>query len=90
MFRLKVNMSTVSNDHGLYTFECPQCGGVVQVDQINCQIFRHGVYKASNTPIPPHSTRVVCDSLLASGVIWGCGRPFLFDGRVATATDQYN
>lgn len=63
--------------------ECPHCQGIVQVNHsdINCQIFRHAVYKHNQQPIHPHMSKQACDLLHQTGRIYGCGRPFRFDGR---------
>jgi hypothetical protein len=55
---------------------CPHCGEAVLISQINCQIFRHGAYKANNEQIPPHTSKVECDRLAEGGLIYGCGKPF--------------
>lgn len=75
----------------MHLFECPHCGGLIQVSQleINCGVFRHAIVKATMTQIPPHSSKEVCENLIAAGV-YGCGKPFLFDGKQVAGTDQYN
>lgn len=75
-----------------YTFLCPHCQSLIQVlkSQINCKIFRHGAYKKNGQPIPPHSSKEQCESFLKSGNVYGCCRPFLFDGNKVTKTDEYN
>jgi len=73
-----------------YDIACPHCGGPVQVprDGINCQIFRHGVYKTNpGLAIPPHAPKAECDRLVAEGLIYGCGRPFRFDGATVAVCD---
>lgn len=57
-------------------YECPHCGGIVIIEQINCGIFRHGTYK-NGTQIPPHMPREECERIKDD--IWGCGRPFRFN-----------
>jgi hypothetical protein len=53
--------------------ECPHCGGLIEIEAINCGIFRHGIYK-SGTQIPPHDPKKnYGDS------IWGCGLPFKYE-----------
>ena len=61
-----------------FTFECPHCQGQVIVGQneINCGIFRHGVYKSNLHPIHPHLPKHKCDRLVSSGLIYGCAKPF--------------
>jgi hypothetical protein len=57
-------------------FKCPHCREFLLVEQINCAIFRHGVYKTTGKPIDPHSPQPVCESLVAQNAIYGCGKPF--------------
>ena len=64
----------------MYVFLCPHCQLMVQVkaNEINCRIFRHGIYKKDNTQLHPHAPEELCDRLRNSDTIWGCGRPFRF------------
>ncbi len=55
---------------------CPHCDCFVEIVAVNCAIFRHGVYKATKEQVNPHASKEVCDALVASGQIEGCGRPF--------------
>lgn len=32
----------------------------------------------------PHTAKVECDRLVTLGLIWGCGKPFKFDGAHPT------
>lgn len=72
-----------------FSFECPHCAGTVIVGrtELNCQIFRHGVLKATGQPIPPHAPKTECDQLRSAGLIHGCGKPFTFNGSVAAVCD---
>ena len=65
-------------DDNTYVFECPHCECYVQVlrNEINCQIFRHGIIKDTKQGIPPHAPKELCDYLLANSLIDGCGKPF--------------
>lgn len=58
--------------------KCPHCNETVQINilEINCAIFRHGVYKDTLQPISPHSSKEFCDSLVERDFIYGCGKPF--------------
>jgi hypothetical protein len=60
-----------------YELECPHCKGILIVmkNEINCCIFRHGIYKHDNTQLPPHSSKEVCDEFFKQGN-YGCGKPF--------------
>lgn len=54
---------------------------VVPKNALNCQIFRHGVYKSDlKQSMNPHASQKECDELVASGKIYGCGKPLRFDG----------
>lgn len=55
---------------------CPQCGGTIQVEKLNCGIFRHGFFKKTKKQIPPHATLKQCQEYVKKGLIWGCGKPF--------------
>jgi len=58
-------------------FYCPHCRGTVNVNvqDTNCCIFRHGIFK-NGQQVPPHSRKELCDKLVAMGEINGCGKPF--------------
>jgi hypothetical protein len=59
---------------------CPHadCGQAIMImsNQINCNVFRHGVYKKTNKQIDSHAKKEVCDKLAIDGLIYGCGKPF--------------
>jgi hypothetical protein len=61
---------------------CPHCKGTVIIEQVNCSIFRHGVFKRSGKQIPPHAPKEDCDNWAKNNDIYGCGKPFkLVDGK---------
>ena len=66
---------------GFYIFQCPHCEQTICVhrDEVNCKIFRCGSYKANGQPIHPHTPKPECDRLKAENLIYGCGKPFIFD-----------
>lgn len=55
---------------------CPHCKDTVIIEQLNCCIFRHGVFKDSGQQIQPHAPKSECDNLVDNGLIFGCGKPF--------------
>ena len=57
--------------------QCPHCKIGVVVEALNCRIFRCGIYKHNHQQINPHATKEECDLLVATGAIYGCGRPFM-------------
>ena len=59
--------------------QCPHCEQFIFVEELNCRIFRHGVYKETNLQINPHLAKERCDELVALSLIYGCGKPFRVD-----------
>jgi hypothetical protein len=61
-----------------YFFTCPHCNGYIMVHntELNCRIFRHGVYRDTGAPIPPHTPKEECDRLIMENLVEGCGKPF--------------
>lgn len=55
---------------------CPHCQGTVEILEINCAIFRHGVYKRTGRQLPPHALKSECDAAAEQGLLDGCGKPF--------------
>ena len=55
---------------------CPHCYQMVEIIEINCKIFRHGVYKTTQKQIDPHLNKEECDRLFYNNEIYGCGQPF--------------
>ena len=71
-----------------YEFNCPHCDIkiIVEKDQVNCQIFRCGISK-NGQPINPHMPKAMCDYLYNNGLIYGCSKPFKFDGNNVSKCD---
>ena len=55
---------------------CPHCSGMVEVLEINCAIFRHGVFADTGQQVPPHCTQEEHLQWVRSGRLIGCGFPF--------------
>lgn len=66
---------------------CPHCGVSVLIAEINCAIFRHGVFKNTFHQIPPHATKTDCDEWKRTEQIYGCGKPFKLVNGVAIKCD---
>lgn len=64
---------------GFYKFNCPHCNItiIVMKNQLNCKIFRCGIYKSNSKPINPHASKIECDKLVQNNLIIGCGKPFI-------------
>ena len=56
---------------------CPysDCNIGIEIIEVNCAIFRCGVYKHNGQQIEPHLPKEDCDQLKHDDKIWGCGRP---------------
>ncbi len=55
---------------------CPHCDGSIIIIELNCKIFRHGVFKNTGNQIGPHSSKEECDQYIKQNLIYGCGKPF--------------
>lgn len=64
---------------------CPHCDHLIEIVQLNCKIFRHGVYKKGYKQMNPHAPKNVCDHAVKKGLIYGCGKPF----RVIKKDNEY-
>jgi hypothetical protein len=54
--------------------ECPHCHIGIEIAEVNCGIFRCGIYKDTYLQIPPHLPEPECIALRDR--IFGCSRPF--------------
>jgi hypothetical protein len=59
-----------------FEVKCPHCEEYVIIEQINCAIFRHGIFKENFNQINPHLSKNECEQLVAKNLIYGCGKPF--------------
>ena len=55
---------------------CPHCDEPIIIEEINCGIFRHGVFKTNGQQMEPHSNKPICDEAIEKDLIYGCGKPF--------------
>ena len=69
-------MSQSSDEQLEFIVICPQCNVPIIIEKLNCGVFRHASYIHNNEQIPPHSSKEICDQLLADNKINGCGKPF--------------
>ncbi len=76
-------------DEDIFYFECPHCNTLCQVprSEIRCTIFRHAVYKDGMRFVPPHASKETCETWLKEGKVWGCAKPFKFDGNKVEKCD---
>lgn len=83
-------MSVIYNtEDDCYYFKCPHCDMLISVkrNDIACGIFRHGSYKSNGKQLPPHLPKKDCDHLSDNNLIYGCGKPFRFDGKQVSVCD---
>lgn len=68
--------------------ECPHCNFLVflEIKDLNCRIYRHGVYKENYKQIDPHLNQEKCEELSNKNLIYGCGKPFKV---ISTNNDYY-
>jgi len=62
-----------------FIIKCPHCKIDIIIEEINCRIFRHAVYKATGEQMNPHSSKEECDKAIEEGTVYGCAGPFLLD-----------
>ncbi len=66
---------------------CPNCNDFVIIQELNCCIFRHGVFTHNGNQIDPHTQKELCDQYIYTNAIYGCGKPFQV---VADSSGNYN
>jgi hypothetical protein len=66
----------MSNNNINLIISCPHCLENILIEQLNCCIFRHGVFKNNGIQIEPHSPKERCDHYIQNKLIYGCGKPF--------------
>jgi hypothetical protein len=64
---------------------CPHCNLPIIIEELNCGIFRHAVYKTDPTrQVPSHSSQATCENLVTTDNVIGCCKPFLVAVRPGT------
>jgi hypothetical protein len=67
---------------------CPHCQELVLIEQLNCRIFRHAIFKSNGQQINPHAPKIECDQLVKENKVYGCGKPFqINDELIAIGCD---
>lgn len=56
--------------------ECPYCKDSIEIEEINCKIFRHAANE-NFVQLNPHSKKEEIDQ----NKKYGCGMPFWYDGN---------
>jgi hypothetical protein len=55
---------------------CPNCDIYLCITELNCGIYRCGIYRETNEQIDPHLSKEMCDKLIETNQIYGCSKPF--------------
>jgi len=56
--------------------ECPHCKVSICITELNCGVFRCGVFKDNGQQIPAHMPKEEVETL--GDTIYGCGQPFQY------------
>ena len=56
---------------------CPHCNILIDIIELNCCIFRCGIFKNNFNQINPHESKTNCDAFVVGDLIYGCGKPFI-------------
>ena len=64
-----------------HLLDIPHCKEYIIIEQINCAIFRHGVYRTNYNQINPHLSKNECDKLINGDLIYGCSKPFQIEKK---------
>ena len=61
-----------------FIFNCPHCSEeiIVKISELNCRIFRHGVYKHNYEQVNPHLPQIECERHVSQDLVYGCCKPF--------------
>ena len=76
-------------DSDTFYFECPHCSLLCQVPrgEIRCTVFRHAVFKKNSKFVDPHASKEKCEEWLRNNLVYGCAKPFKFDGNTVEICD---
>lgn len=66
--------------------ECPHCKVQILIEQLNCCIFRHAIFKNNGKQIDPHTNKNLCDIYIQQNLIYGCGKPFKIIENISVTT----
>ena len=58
-------------------FKCPHCEHyfIMNINELNCRIIRHAVYKNNFRQVNPHLSKQQCDLLVQDDLVYGCCKP---------------
>ena len=55
---------------------CPHCSDPIIIEELNCCIFRHGIFKETAAQIDPHSSEELCNYYISEKKYMGVGNRF--------------
>ena len=69
--------------------KCPHCYDYIEIIELNCCIFRHGIMKNTGLQMDPHAHKEICDNLFKNSEIHGCGKPFMINEKLEAIICDY-
>jgi len=66
---------------------CPHCNEFVMIEELNCCIFRHAIYKTTFQQVNPHASKEECERLVQEESVYGCCKPFKIVNNEAVECD---
>jgi len=82
------SLNQQNQNQNIVLFECPHCHGSIEIEQLNCGIFRHAELKTQQA-LNPHATQKEMEQLIQTNSIHGCGKPFRYDGKTKPEICDY-
>ena len=87
--KILIDNTSSGEDKNIRLVICPHCSTTIDPTDLNCKIYRCGVYKISSnnneSNINPHLSKIECDKLVENDLIWGCSKPF----RIIGVKDEF-
>ena len=66
---------------------CPHCNTPIIIEQLNCGIFRCGVFKDTYNQVDPHLSKTECEKLIVQNKVYGCCKPFQILNNIVVVCD---
>jgi hypothetical protein len=70
-----------------FFIKCPHCDIYIEILELNCKIFRCGIYKNGLTQINPHMSKKEITKII--NYIYGCGKPFKINEQMKPEICDY-
>ena len=75
-YQTQIPFQTQTHSHSIFV-NCPYCNGTVEINETNKMYFRHGIFKSSGISMQPEIKDEICDQIVKSNAIYGCGKKFI-------------